>query len=75
MNIQVSLDLFQGSKLSFHHFDGGNKNVVVGKGYVGGPKLFFLRILRIDKRWKISTLAISDLARTIKISNCKHLSR
>lgn len=57
MDIQVSLDLFQGSKLSFHHFDGGNKNVVVGKGYVGGPKLFFLRILRIDKRWKISTLA------------------
>jgi hypothetical protein len=41
MDIQISLNLFQGSKLSFHHFDGGNNNVVVGKGYVGSPKLFF----------------------------------
>ena len=49
LHIQVSLDLFQGSQLSFHHFEVENRNVVVGKGMLRS-ETFFLRIPRIDKR-------------------------
>ena len=45
--IQVSLDLFQGPKLSFHHFEVENKECG-GRERVGGPNIFFFSVFSVS---------------------------